>query len=72
IAQHPGDFTFMEGQVAIAGAEVSWSEAILKAGAEAGANPFTRPLCPYPQFAKYNGSGDVNDAGSFVCTEPPP
>lgn len=27
----------------------------------------TRPLCPYPQIAKYNGSGDPNDAGSFAC-----
>jgi feruloyl esterase len=27
----------------------------------------TRPLCPYPQVAKYKGSGDTNDAGSFVC-----
>jgi feruloyl esterase len=27
----------------------------------------TRPLCPYPQQATYRGSGDVNDAGSFVC-----
>jgi hypothetical protein len=27
----------------------------------------TRPLCPYPQVAKYKGSGDSKDAGSFVC-----
>jgi hypothetical protein len=27
----------------------------------------TRPLCPYPQAARYKGSGDTNDAGSFVC-----
>jgi hypothetical protein len=27
----------------------------------------TRPLCAYPQSAKYKGSGDPNDAGSFVC-----
>lgn len=27
----------------------------------------TRPLCPYPQAAKYKGSGDTNDAGNFVC-----
>jgi hypothetical protein len=27
----------------------------------------TRPLCPYPQVAKYKGSGDSNDAGNFVC-----
>ena len=29
----------------------------------------TRPLCAYPQAAKYKGSGDTNDAASFVCQE---
>lgn len=28
----------------------------------------TRPLCPYPQVAKYKGSGDTNDYTNFVCT----
>jgi len=28
----------------------------------------TRPLCPYPQVAKYKGSGDTNDAHNFVCS----
>jgi hypothetical protein len=28
----------------------------------------TRPLCPYPQAAKYNGSGDTNDAANFRCS----
>ncbi len=27
----------------------------------------TRPLCPYPQAAKYKGNGDANDAGNFIC-----
>jgi feruloyl esterase len=27
----------------------------------------TRPLCAYPLAAKYKGSGDTNDAASFVC-----
>jgi feruloyl esterase len=30
----------------------------------------TRPLCVYPQYPKYSGSGDVNLAASFVCTNP--
>jgi feruloyl esterase len=30
----------------------------------------TRPLCPYPQIAKYNGSGDTNDYKSFACAAP--
>jgi feruloyl esterase len=29
--------------------------------------PMTRPVCPYPQVATYNGSGDTNSAASFVC-----
>jgi feruloyl esterase len=28
---------------------------------------FTRPLCPYPQTAKYKGTGDTNEAANFVC-----
>jgi Tannase and feruloyl esterase len=27
----------------------------------------TRPLCPYPQVAKYKGAGTPDDAQSFVC-----
>ena len=36
------------------------------AGAE-GAPEMTRPLCPYPKEAQYNGSGDANAAQNFVC-----
>ncbi len=35
-------------------------------------NPFfpgrSRPLCPFPQYAKYKGSGNPEDAASFACT----
>ena len=27
----------------------------------------TRPLCPYPQFAVYKGSGSIDDAANFQC-----
>lgn len=27
----------------------------------------TRPLCPFPQFAVYKGSGSVDDAANFSC-----
>ena len=30
----------------------------------------TRPLCPYPQVARYNGAGSTNDAGNFTCKLP--
>ncbi len=29
----------------------------------------SRPLCRYPMVARYTGSGNVNDAASFVCEE---
>ena len=32
---------------------------------------YTRPLCPYPQQARFNSSGDPNSAASFTCAVPP-
>jgi feruloyl esterase len=32
-----------------------------------GATDRTRPLCQYPQVAKYKGSGSTDDASNFVC-----
>jgi pimeloyl-ACP methyl ester carboxylesterase len=33
----------------------------------ASTNGRTRPLCEYPAWPKYNGTGDVNAAASFTC-----
>ena len=30
----------------------------------------SRPLCPYPSYAAYSGSGDIEDAANFVCKAP--
>jgi hypothetical protein len=30
----------------------------------------TRPLCPYPSVAKWNGEGSVDDAASYSCAVP--
>jgi feruloyl esterase len=30
----------------------------------------TRPLCPYPQVARYKGQGSIDDATSFSCVLP--
>ena len=30
----------------------------------------TRPLCPYPQEAKWTGTGSTDDAANFVCALP--
>ena len=36
-------------------------------GAARGRAEMTRPLCPYPQVAKYTGTGSTDDAKNFVC-----
>jgi len=30
----------------------------------------TRPLCPYPLYARYDGEGDPAEASSFRCAAP--
>jgi len=35
-----------------------------------GATLLSRPLCVYPAYPRYKGSGDVNAASSFTCTAP--
>ena len=42
--------------------------ALVVADAKQGNNSRTRPLCVYPEWPRYKGSGDVNVASSFTCT----
>jgi len=35
-----------------------------------GLTPMTRPLCPFPQIAKYKGTGSTDEAANFVCAAP--
>jgi Tannase and feruloyl esterase len=37
---------------------------------EDGKTVRTRPLCPYPEVARYSGSGSVDDAANFSCSSP--
>jgi len=37
---------------------------------EDGAVTRTRPLCPYPQVARYQGSGSTDDIANFACATP--
>src|SRR5262249_47219772 len=30
----------------------------------------TRPLCPYPEVARYKGTGSIDDAANFNCVAP--
>jgi len=41
-------------------------ESIVASGRPGGVET-ERPVCPYPQVAKYRGSGDIHQAASFVC-----
>jgi feruloyl esterase len=43
---------------------------ILAARTNDGKVDRTRPLCAYPQVAKYNGSGSTDDATNFSCRMP--
>lgn len=40
---------------------------IIASRVEAGKAVRTRPLCPYPQTAVYNGTGSIDDAAGFTC-----
>ena len=52
----------------VASAHGPGNTAALNADVPAGWSPSrTRPLCPYPQVARYNGNGDVEAATSFTC-----
>ena len=55
---------------------VDWVEkgggpARIEASARPGTTYFpgrTRPLCAYPSYARYDGSGSLEDAANFVCS----
>jgi feruloyl esterase len=44
-------------------------EELIGAHKTAGKVDRTRPLCTYPEKAKYKGTGDINDASNFICVE---
>jgi len=43
------------------------SQIVASRNATAGRTAMTRPLCPYPQVAKYTGTGSTDDAKNFMC-----
>jgi feruloyl esterase len=43
------------------------SSAIVASHVTAGSVEFTRPLCPYPQVARYKGTGSTDSAENFAC-----
>ncbi len=60
----------------VVGALESWVEqgrppaSMLASHRTAGRIDRTRPLCPYPQVARYAGTGSIDDAGRFACAMP--
>ena len=46
------------------------SSFVVSKAASGNSPEITRPLCPYPQSAKYKGTGDPNKAESFTCASP--
>jgi Tannase and feruloyl esterase len=49
---------------------VSPDRIVAKAGPTSPWPGRTRPLCPYPEVARYVGSGSTEDADNFVCRRP--
>jgi feruloyl esterase len=45
-------------------------ESILASKSANGVLTRTRPLCPYPQEARWKGTGSTDEAANFVCKLP--
>jgi feruloyl esterase len=42
-------------------------EKLIGSRVESGATKRTRPLCPYPEIARYRGAGSIDEAANFTC-----
>ncbi len=57
----------------IIGAIVKWREEGIPPDQMMGSNPqtgLTRPLCPFPQYAEYDGSGSLSNGSNWKCSDP--
>jgi feruloyl esterase len=45
-------------------------DTLLASKVTSGAVVRTRPLCPYPQVARYSGKGSIDEAANFSCRAP--
>jgi feruloyl esterase len=43
---------------------------VIASGVTPSGAPRTRPLCPHPQVAHYNGTGNSDEEASFTCEAP--
>jgi feruloyl esterase len=68
-AQHDADFT-IERWVEEGVAPAQIIAAKYKSSSEPASGLVrTRPLCPYPQVARYKGQGSTDEAASFACVD---
>jgi hypothetical protein len=69
----PGGGIVAPARCAVLGGAGIAPDRIIGTGRVSGApsRPLARPLCPYPQVARYKGSGDINDAARFSCAVRP-
>jgi len=44
---------------------------VIASRVEDGETVRTRPLCPYPQVARWSGEGDTDEASNFTCESRP-
>jgi feruloyl esterase len=44
---------------------------LLATHSTAGKVDRSRPLCPYPQVARYKGTGSIDEAANFTCVAAP-
>jgi feruloyl esterase len=42
-------------------------ERVVASRIQGGVVERTRPLCPYPEIARYKGTGSTDDAANFTC-----
>ena len=55
------------------GAMEAWREKGVTPTQLTGFNPqtsLTRPICSYPQYTKYKGTGNIKDAANWTCAAP--
>jgi feruloyl esterase len=55
------------------GAMEAWREKAVTPTQLTGFNPqtsLTRPICSYPQYTKYKGTGNIKDAANWTCAAP--
>jgi feruloyl esterase len=65
----PGSVNWLEPLMAWVEKGVA-PDSVIATKAVQGKVEMARPLCKYPEVAKYKGSGDSNEAASFACVKP--